>query len=293
MLPLKLFPPPTLRLTLTADTSPLWGAVPKWEAGVGGLFRDVSKRVLCSLNKGTVRYNFAGVPHLAGALHPPPRLSLSPPPAAGGPPDLAGSPPEPTRSVLLPSALYWGLSMACAWRRCLCGIPLGSRGDMLGQAGDHVTPLADGGWLGRSWPRLHGAGRREASGRMEPPRWVPTPARRASGFRGKWGGQGMRGACRGPFVTNGSPSPGACLPDGPPAGPGGAGDRMAVPVPSSPPVGGGLRPGEGLHHGFRWPTGGGGSPQRFRAADVDGGGERLQGVPTTLTILHTAQGETP
>lgn len=44
-----MLPRPMSRLALTTGTSPLWGAVPRWEVGVGDLFRDVSKRVLCSL----------------------------------------------------------------------------------------------------------------------------------------------------------------------------------------------------------------------------------------------------
>ena len=164
------------RLALTTGTSPLWGAVPRWEVGVGDLFRDVSKRVLCSLIIWP-----DGPTSLGHSSSHPCRSGRSPWPAPGGrfvrdhrPWEQAGH----TGSSWGPcdAPREWGLA--------------GARSSGLGG---------------------HRAARREASGRgmIGPPRWIPTPARRASGFRGEGGGQGMRGVCRGSlFVTNGLPSPG-------------------------------------------------------------------------------------
>ena len=204
---------------------------------------------------------------------------------------------------------------------------LGGRRDMLGHAGGHVTPLPDGDWL-VSWG---GRGRRspdQAGG--NPPTDGSTqvdPDTGAEGFRilAEGGGQGVRALPVGPFVTMVPPEPlDALLPDGPPAGHGGAGKPVEVAVAFSRPVaafgpetgsitvsGGALVEAAPLQrfgrpaHAWRLvlaPAGDGPLSLRFRSDVPCSGeapgictaaGERLQGVPEPLTVLHTTGGGNP
>lgn len=165
------------RLALTTGTSPLWGAVPRWEVGVGDLFRDVSKRVLCSL---TNLIWPDGPTSLGHSSSHPCRSGRSPWPAPGGrfvrdhrPWEQAGHTGSSWGPCDAPrEGTGWG---AVLW-------PWGSQGSPAGslRAGDDRATQVDS-----------DAG--------------------AESFRipGEGGGQGMRGVCRGSlFVTNGLPSPG-------------------------------------------------------------------------------------
>ncbi len=146
------------RLALTTGTSPLWGAVPRWEVGVGDLFRDVSKRALCSL-----------------IIWP------------DGPTSLGHSSSHPCRSGRSPWPAPGGRFVRDhrPWEQA----------DILGQARGPCAPLANGDWLGRGPLALGSTGQPGGkSGRDDGATQVDSDAgAESSGFRGKGAARGCGG----------------------------------------------------------------------------------------------------
>ena len=286
-----------LRLSLTADTSPLWGAVPSWEAGVDGLiFRDVPKEsALCSLA-------------VVGALQAC-AWRRHAPPGAGG---TAVGPAARGRGAIVCGPLARGRLAVSAGTLPLlppCG-PLAD-GDWLTnhhrlRRALHRGPLVDGDWLGRSWPRPGRPGG-EASGLMGPSiqgvdsdagaEGLPEP----EGFPGRGAAKEVCGPAGGRVCDQWLPSPAAMDRRGGVEGRAGGfcrslnlGGGLLGRDPSRFPVGA-LAGGGGL------PTS---TPLRLWRASLPGlkcpdirtasvRRERLQGAPTTLTIPYTAQGGAP
>ena len=199
-----------LRLTLTTDTSPLWGAVPRWEVGVGDLFRDVSKRVLCSLIIWP-----DGPTSLGHSSSHPCRSGRSPWPAPGGrfvrdhrPWEQAGH-TGPSRGPC-DAPREWGLA--------------GARSSGLG---------------------VHKAARREIRADDGATQVDSDAGAESLRIPGEGGGQGMRGAAgdRCLLPINGLPSPGTWRR----GDPGGRGARPRSKSPPPLPRWRPSRPGEGLH----------------------------------------------
>ncbi len=271
-----------LRLSLAAGTSPLWGAVPRWEAVVGGLFRDVSKRVLCSLKY--VQYG-----------------------PAGGHLDPVGSPRMANRfsSALLPIRAVTGCSPwpAPGGGVCAAQPPLGAELNPVCQPGVNASSEWD--WAGAGPCRVgaHRAARREAPGWVMGPTQVDSDAgaEGASGFRGK-GRPGERVLPGDRVCDQWAPLPGACCPMDPAAGAGLEGRPLGGGT-ATDGVWGGARgfPGGGLrpwrrapNHGAPWRrrpsavSGGGvGRAPQCLAADVDGAAGDLPRTPLHSTPLHS------
>ncbi len=193
--------------------------------------------------------------------------------------------------------------------------------DMLGHAGGHVEPLPDGGWL-VSWGGL-GRASPDRVGGKRPSDLVTRvdPATGVESFRiveAESDGAHLRPLPVSPLATMRAPGRlAAVLPDVPPAGHGGAGDRVAVAVAFSRPVaafgpetgsvavaGGALAEAAPLDgfgrpaHAWRLvlaPSGDGPMELRFRPGVACAGseegpgictadGERLRGIPDAVPI---------
>ena len=250
-----------LRLSLTADTSPLWGAVPSWEAGVDGLiFRDVPKEsALCSLA-------------VVGALQACAWRRVVRDPRALGAGGTAAGPAARGRGGggIVCGPLVDGDWLGRSWPRP--GKPGGEASGLMGpsiqgvdsDAGAEGLPEPEG-FLGR------GAAKEvcgPAGGRVCD-QWLPSPAAmdRRGGVEGRAGGF-CRSLNLGGGLLGRDPSR---FPVGALAGGGG--------LPTSTP----LRLWRASLPGLKCPD--------IRTASVRR--ERLQGAPTTLTIPYTAQGGAP
>ena len=248
-----------LRLSLTADTSPLWGAVPSWEAGVDGLiFRDVPKEsALCSLA-------------VVGALQACAWRRHAPWEQAGL---LWGQPPARGRGgAIMCGPLADRDWLGRSWPRP--GRPGGEASGLMGpsiqgvdsDAGAEGLPEPEG-FPGRG-PAKEVCG--PAGGRVCD-QWLPSPAAmdRRGGVEGRAGG-----FCRSLNLGGGLLGPGT--PQGFRWAHWRGRRRTAHFNSASAPVGVSLP-------GLKCPD--------IRTVAVRR--ERLQGAPTTLTIPYTAQGGAP
>ena len=236
------------------------------------------------------------------------------------------------QSELYSRAVEYALDLAHGEAVFVRDHTLGNARNSLGFAGGHVVPLPDGDWL-VSWGFGGQTARQPAEGAGEPPADVVTrvnPETGAESFRiPAEGGKPLRALPVSPLAVVRQPVRlDAVLPDLPPAGHGGTGDRVAIAVAfSRPPAAFGPETGsvavEGGElvavaplagfgrpaHAWRLdlaPAGDGPLTLRFRAGIACAGevtgpspgictadGARLRGIPPALTISRTRSDSLP